>query len=136
MLLTSRILRYYDENPGLGIWMTVERSTGRRVGFHLLNNLQGESFIQIGFVLARWVWGRGMGTEMAAAVLRYGFADLALPRIVAIASLGNHASQHVLCKIGLRRTGERAFAHPAYASEGPMAWFERDADDWLAERRS
>ena len=79
-------------------------------------------------------WGKGFGTEMAAAVLRYGFLDLKLPRIAGMANLENLASQRVLLKIGLERRGERAFAHPDYAAEGPMAWFERDAADWRAER--
>lgn len=135
-LLRLRILQYYDEHPGLGVWMTVERSTGSRVGFHLLNNIQGESLIQVGFALLKPAWGRGIGTEMALAVLRHGFVDLSLPRIVGMANLDNHASQHVLLKIGLHRRGERAFPHPAYASQGPLAWFERDASDWLAERGS
>ena len=26
--LDTRILHYYDEHPGLGIWMTVDRATG------------------------------------------------------------------------------------------------------------
>jgi ribosomal-protein-alanine N-acetyltransferase len=132
--LNTRILQYYDEHPGLGLWMTVERSTGSRVGFHLLNHIQGESIIQVGFALVRQAWGRGFGTEMASAVLRYGFVDLSLPRVVGMASRANIASQRVLQKIGLHRRGERAFPHPAYAAEGPMAWFERDAADWLAER--
>jgi hypothetical protein len=34
--LNTRILQYYDEHPGLGIWMTVERATGTCLGFHLL----------------------------------------------------------------------------------------------------
>jgi RimJ/RimL family protein N-acetyltransferase len=70
---------------------------------------------------------------MAAAVIRYGFVDLKLPRINGMTSRHNYASQRVLLKIGLERRGERAFSHPDYASEGPMAWFERDADDWLAD---
>jgi ribosomal-protein-alanine N-acetyltransferase len=117
-LFNTRILQYYDENPGLGIWATVERATGTRVGFHLLNNIQGETLIQVGYALTRPAWGKGMATEMAAAVLRYGFVDLSLPNIAGIAS----------------RQGERAFPHPAYAAEGPMAWFERDRAAWLAER--
>ncbi len=132
-LLNDRILRYYDEHPGLGIWMTVDRATNTPVGFHLLNHIQGESLIQVGFVLSRAAWGRGIGTEMGRAVLRYGFATLALPHIVGIAHLDNHASQHVLSKIGLQRKGERAFTHPAYAAAGPMAWFERDRGEWLAQ---
>ena len=135
-VLSTRILRYYDEHPGLGIWMTVERATGGCLGLHLLNHIRGESIIQIGFTLAKSAWGRGFGTEMAAAVLRYGFVDLRLPRIAGMASLKNQASQRVLLKIGLERRGERAFPHPDYASEGAMAWFERDAADWQAERGS
>jgi ribosomal-protein-alanine N-acetyltransferase len=132
-LLNGRILQYYEEHPGLGIWMTVESATGRPVGFHLLNHIRGESIIQIGYTLERAAWGKGFATEMAAAVLRYGFVDLNLPRIVGMASLQNHASQRVLEKIGLERRGERAFPHPDYAAEGPMAWFERDRADWQIE---
>jgi RimJ/RimL family protein N-acetyltransferase len=134
-MLRNRILDYYDAHPGLGIWMTVEKDSGRRAGFHLLNNIQGESIIQVGFALSKWAWGRGYGTEMATAVLRHGFVTVGLENIAGMASLGNLASQRVLEKIGLERRGERAFPHPAYASEGPMAWFERNAVDWLAERR-
>ena len=132
--LDTRILQYYDQHPGLGMWMTVERATGMCVGFHLLNHIRGESIIQIGFTLAKPAWGAGFATEMAAAVLRYGFVELELPRIAGMADLQNHASQRVLLKIGLERRGERAFPHPDYAAEGAMAWFERDAADWLAER--
>jgi ribosomal-protein-alanine N-acetyltransferase len=133
-ILGTRILDYYEHHPGLGIWMTVERETNAGIGFHLLNHIQGESFIQVGYVLDEPFWGRGYATEMAATVVRYGFRDLGLPRIHAIATLDNGASHRVLLKIGLKRNGERAFAHPAYSSAGPMAWFERDRDDWMAER--
>jgi RimJ/RimL family protein N-acetyltransferase len=132
-LLQERILDYYEMHPGLGIWLTIERATGARIGFHLLNHIQGESIVQVGFTLDKASWGRGYATEMARAVLRYGFAELELPSIAGMASLGNTASQSVLQKIGLRRRGERAFPHPAYAAEGPMAWFERGRDEWLAE---
>jgi ribosomal-protein-alanine N-acetyltransferase len=132
-LLHSRILRYYDEHPGLGIWVTVERSTCARLGFHVLNHIQGESIVQVGFILSKPAWGRGVATEMGLALLRYGFADLGLPSIAGMANLDNLASQRVLMKIGLHRQGERAFSHPAYACQGPMAWFERDRTDWLAE---
>lgn len=133
-LLQSRVLDYYEAYPGLGIWLTVEKATGARLGFHLLNNIQGESIIQVGYTLTKEAWGRGFATEVAVAVLRHGFTELGLPRIAGMASLGNIASQRVLEKIGLERRGERAFPHPAYAAEGPLAWFEREADAWLAER--
>jgi RimJ/RimL family protein N-acetyltransferase len=133
-LLAARVFDYYDAHPGLGIWMTIEKATGDRVGFHLLNNIQGESIIQIGYTIAKRTWGRGYATEMADALLRYGFVDLGLDRIAGMATLANVASQRVLHKIGLERRGERAFPHPAYAAEGPLAWFEREREAWLGDR--
>lgn len=133
-MMTNRILRYYHEHPGLGVWATIERATGRRVGLSNLNHIQGESIVQVGFVLDRSAWGRGIATELGVALVRYGFVDCALPHIAGVADRQNVASQQVLQKIGLHRNGERAFPHPAYAAAGPMAWFERNASDWLAER--
>jgi RimJ/RimL family protein N-acetyltransferase len=131
-LLRARILEYYDQYPGLGIWATVERASGAAAGFHVLNHIQGETDIQVGYALFPEYWGRGYATEMAVALLRYGYATLGLPQINAITDRGNTASQRVLLKAGLERRGERAFAHPAYAASGPMAWFESRREAWLA----
>lgn len=131
-MLRVRILEYYDQHPGLGIWATEERASGRCVGFHVLNHIQGEPDIQVGYALCHAAWGRGYATEMARALVHYGFTTLKLPHIVAITNLDNAASQHVLVKAGLRRNGERLLQHPAYVEQGPMAWFEADCDEWLA----
>ncbi len=128
--LRTRALDYYDQHPGLGMWATIERATGRPVGFHVLNHIHGETDIQVGYALFRDAWGLGYATEMSVRLLRYGFDDLALPRICAITNLENTASQRVLLKAGLVRKGERTFTHPALAGEGPMAWFEADRDVW------
>lgn len=133
-MFATRILAYYDAHPGLGIWVTLARESGAPIGFHLLNHIQGEPIIQVGYGLAKAAWGRGLATEMALALLRYGFVDLRIDRIAGITSLGNAASQRVLEKIGLHRRGERVFPHTAYAAEGPLAYFERDADAWIAEQ--
>lgn len=131
-MLRVRILEYYERHPGLGMWATMERATGQCVGFHVLNHIQGETDIQVGYALFADAWGRGYATEMTLGLLRYGFGTLQLPAIVAITHLAHTSSQHVLLKAGLRRNGERLFAHPAYADQGPMAWFEADRDAWLA----
>lgn len=135
-MLDQRILAYYDAHPGLGVWMTLERASGACVGMHLLNNIQGETHIQLGYVLFKEHWGRGYATEMGVALLRYGFAAAGLEQIVAITDLANTDSQRVLLKAGMQRRGERSFPHPAYAAQGPLAWFEADREDWLAARGS
>lgn len=129
-LLRDRFLGYYEEHPGLGIWLTFERATGTPIGMHLLNHMRGESLIQVGYLLYREYWGRGYATEMAARVLAHGFTELGLPEIHGITDLPNLASQRVLLKIGLRREGERHF--PAY---GPdlQAYFRLDAASWRAQ---
>lgn len=130
-MLQERMLDYYPRHPGLGVWKTLERATGAFTGFHVLNHIRGADHIQVGYCLHREFWGRGYASEMARALLRYGYSGLGLPQITAITDLGNTVSQKVLIKCGLKRRGERCFA--AYASGAPMAWFERDAADWLAE---
>lgn len=130
-MLRERMLDYYALHPGLGVWKTLERSSGECVGFHLLNNIRGSEHIQVGYRLFPQFWNRGYATEMSIALLRYGFTGLGLAQITAIADLQNEASHRVLLKAGLKRSGERAFA--AYANGEPMAWFERDAKEWLAE---
>ena len=130
-VMRERMLDYYDRHPGYGIWATVERATGAVVGMHLLNNIRGEDLVQVGYLLFPEHWGRGYATEMCVEVLRYGFADLALPRIHAITDLPHLASQRVLLKAGLHRHGERSFRE--YSKGAPLAFFQRDRDDWLAE---
>src|SRR4051812_40420860 len=49
----TRTLRYYDEHPGLGNWLSVDRATGQPIGTHNLNHVRGESSIQVGFSLAK-----------------------------------------------------------------------------------
>jgi [ribosomal protein S5]-alanine N-acetyltransferase len=130
--LLTRGLDYYDQHPGLGMWATVEKASGRTVGFHVLNHIHGEPDIQVGYALFPDAWGHGYATEMSIRVMRYGFEDVGLAQIVAITDLGNTASQRVLAKAGLVHKGERSFPHPILASQGPMAWFVADRSLWLA----
>jgi ribosomal-protein-alanine N-acetyltransferase len=135
-MLRQRIIAYYAANPGLGVWATLLRDTGECIGFHLLNHIQGETLIQVGYRLFRRHWGRGYATEMTVALLDYGYRRLGLESISAITALENQASQHVLIKSGLPRLADRFFAHPAYAPYGPQAYFERSAQDWLSAHQT
>lgn len=63
--------------------------------------VEGGPFIEVGYRLARTHWGKGYATEAAAALVRFGFVDLNLPLITAIAQARNVASNRVLRKVGL-----------------------------------
>lgn len=60
--------------------------------------------------LGYWVgvpyWGRGYCTEAASEVIRYGFRELELHKITSCHMVGNHASERVMVKVGMRKEGE------------------------------
>src|SRR5262245_48159188 len=63
---------------------------------------------EIGYEIARRWWGRGLTTEAAAAVIRYGFSVLGLHRIEAGVPPGNDASVRMLQKLGFLEEGTTA----------------------------
>ena len=52
-------------------------------------------------------WGRGLATEAAAAVLRFGFEQVGLEEIFAGADSGNAASVRCMERLGMSPAGER-----------------------------
>jgi RimJ/RimL family protein N-acetyltransferase len=93
------------EERGFGLFAVELRATGELAGF---TGLSVPLFlpellpaVEIGWRLGRDHWGRGLATEAAAAVLRYGFRERGLDRIVAVSQVGNDASERVIAKLGL-----------------------------------
>lgn len=66
--------------------------------------------VEIGWRLARRVWGRGYATEAARAVVDLAFGPVGLDRMVSIARPENVASTNVMRKLGM--TLERTAVHP------------------------
>ena len=60
---------------------------------------------EIGYVLARRCWGRGLMTEAAGAVVEWVIAQPEIHRVWATVDLENVASQRVLEKVGMVREG-------------------------------
>jgi ribosomal-protein-alanine N-acetyltransferase len=60
---------------------------------------------ELGYWVGRPYWGRGIATEAAAAVLRFGFREVGLNRIFATALVRNPASARVMQKVGMRLEG-------------------------------
>lgn len=102
-VLTSlpRRLDYWRQN-GFGQFGVFEKGSGKLIGYCGLKNLENTDEIEIYYGYARDSWGRSYATEAAAAVLRFGFEETDLERIVAITHTENTASQKVIEKIGLK----------------------------------
>ncbi|HEY9669301.1 MAG TPA: GNAT family N-acetyltransferase [Coleofasciculaceae cyanobacterium] len=85
-----------------GVWAIVYKKNKKLIGHCGLKFLENTSEVQIGYLLLKSYWGRGLGTEAAAAALKYGFEVIELPKIVAIAKPANIASRRVMEKIGMK----------------------------------
>lgn len=66
--------------------------------------------IDIGWRLKRSAWNKGYATEGAVACLNYGFGQLDLEEIYAMAPLANVRSVELMKKIGMIK--RRTFEHP------------------------
>jgi RimJ/RimL family protein N-acetyltransferase len=100
-----RIPRAYLLYPGLGTWRATRRDNGDFVGWFALKYIPGTTEVEVGYRLRFGAWGRGLATEGARALVRHGFDDLGLYRIVGVTHPDNLASQRVLMKAGLADAG-------------------------------
>jgi|SoiMethySBSTD1v2_1073268.scaffolds.fasta_scaffold78088_2 RimJ/RimL family protein N-acetyltransferase len=101
----KRLPRAYTVYPGLGTWRATRRDSGDFVGWFALKYIPGTAEVEVGYRLRYGAWGRGFATEGARELVRYGFDDLGLQRIVGVTHPDNEASQRVLQKIGLTDIG-------------------------------
>ena len=80
--------------------------------------------VEVGWVLDRGFWGRGLATEGGIAAIRYGFAELGLPRIISFTSPSNVASRRVMEKVGL------AFARETEWRGEQVVWYAGERATW------
>lgn len=86
----------------IGFCAMIEKSSGKFVGWCGLWQLKENGEIEVGYAVAKDFWGKGFASEAALAFLAYGFEELRLEKIVAVARPENAASRRVMEKIGMR----------------------------------
>jgi ribosomal-protein-alanine N-acetyltransferase len=100
-----RRMAYWKKN-GFGQFGVFDKSSGKMAGYCGLKFLDDTDEVEIYYGFFRDFWGKGYATESATAVLRFGFEQTPLERIVGLTHPENYASQKVLEKIGLVRERE------------------------------
>jgi RimJ/RimL family protein N-acetyltransferase len=100
--------KYYPD-WGFGIWALIEKENDLLIGHCGFNILKENSEVEIAYLLAKEYWGKGYATEISRAAPDYGFTDLNLSRIVALAYPENIASINVIHKLGMKLDGEEEF---------------------------
>ncbi len=121
----------HGERLPFGYWVLRDRAGGERLGGAVLMRRREGTPVELGFMLARPAWGRGLATQVAQALVVHAFADLVLPELQAFTDVENTASAAVLRKAGMRDAG---------LCPGPYGGidrrFELTRDDWLLQRSS
>lgn len=108
----ARYVRCWDEHQ-LGMFSVRLRGDETPIGWGGLQPLDGTAEIEVGYAFGKTAWGRGFATELASAVVQWGFEARQLDRIVAVASAENAASRRVMDKLGMRYEGVR----PVYGGD-------------------
>ena len=120
---------------GFGMAAVNEKSGGEFIGWGGLQPLEfgwngersarAEHEVEVGYGFDTPHWGKGYATELAAAWLRYGFEEIKLARIVAVASPENKSSWRVMEKLGM--TYETT--EPHYGS--PCVFYSISRDEFV-----
>lgn len=118
-------------NDGSGFWAIEDKTTGELVGTVILKQLpdgEGKSTgdWEVGWHLKRSAWGKGYATEGGRTLLQYGFSELKLPMIYAVANPENRASIRVMERLGMSPKGR---TQKYYGRE--LVLFEMQAGDRL-----
>jgi RimJ/RimL family protein N-acetyltransferase len=135
-----RLLDYYERFENFGFWAAQEKATDRFLGwfqFRPRTNEPPDGETELGYRLRRPAWGKGYATEGACALIRTGFTELGVERVVAETMTVNLGSRRVLEKAGLTlvRTFHRDGLDTVEGYEHGVAEYALTKADWKRELR-
>lgn len=84
------------------IWAVIAKDDGRYIGNASIRPMVEEpANWEIGYYLREEEWGKGLGTELAARLAKYGFETMGLGAVYATVDYENLPSRRILEKAGL-----------------------------------
>lgn len=89
--------------PELGLWATIHKETDQFIGrCGLLPwTIDARDEVEVAFAFSKAYWGQGLATEVAQALVQYGFNHLQLSRLICLIDHDNKASIGVATKLGM-----------------------------------
>ena len=107
----------FDRN-GFGLWAVEQIEDGRLLGFTGFGISDFDApfcpAVDVGWTLARDVWGHGYATEGAVAALDFAFDQLQLDQVVAHTAELNERSRAVMRRLGMTHDPGDDFDAPWY----------------------
>ncbi|WP_328379893.1 GNAT family N-acetyltransferase [Streptomyces sp. NBC_00440] len=98
-----RLLHDYPCFGTRGYWAAEEKDTGAFLGWFEFRPLDDHSpaVVELGYRLNKAAWGSGYATEGSRALIREGFSELGVERVIANTMTVNAGSRRVMDKAGL-----------------------------------
>jgi RimJ/RimL family protein N-acetyltransferase len=133
-----RLLHRYPCLGTVGYWAAEELATGTFLGWYEFRPLEEDrcTTVELGYRLNRHAWGAGYATEGSRALIRKGFTEHDVQRVVATTMTVNVRSRRVMEKAGL--TYVRTFFHDypdaIEGSEHGEVEYALTRADWLSTR--
>lgn len=108
--LENRIMGHYPQH-GFGLYAVVPAKDNRVIGYagFMLQSIDGEDFVELGYRLHPSFWGKGLASEAAQALIEYGFNNLHFDRIISIIDPRNSRSLKVAARAGMHYWKDAAF---------------------------
>lgn len=94
--------RELNQKSGLGKWGAWEKVSGELIGMGGLTPWvwEGENLVDITYRLRESAWGKGLGGELARALLDFGLNHMKLPQITATITPDNQGSHKIIRSLG------------------------------------
>lgn len=96
------------QTRGYGMFALDDLTTGLMVGCCGLIHPGGQPEAEIKYAFLREHWGKGLASEVVPALLRHGYEEHGLSRVIATVDPENLVSQRTLLKAGARVVQHRA----------------------------
>ena len=96
----QRQITHWEEHH-YGYCVVVVKGGKEIIGWNGLSYLPETDEVELGYLLSKAYWGKGLATEAGQASLRFGFDVLGQERIIAIIHPENLASQRVALRLGM-----------------------------------
>lgn len=96
------------QSGGCSYFAAIEKESGALIGLMgiLPQEINGERFWGLGYIIARKYWGMGYATEGASAWMQYAFEKLGTEQVIAEIRPENTASRKVAEGLGMKIVGE------------------------------
>jgi [ribosomal protein S5]-alanine N-acetyltransferase len=98
----------HQAKHGFSLGSVYEKDTGKfigRAGLIYLAYDDAQPDIEVGYALIKAAWGKGYATELAKALIDWGFKHLAVEKMIAVTHPKNDRSRHVVEKANMHYVG-------------------------------